>query len=248
MSIQSVIIEDVSSNRENLRNLLFKYCPDVDIIGEAEGVESGINLLEKASPDLVFLDVRLQDGTGFDLLEKLENRNFEVIFVTAYDEYALKAFQLNAIDFLMKPIDPGLLKKAVDKISVKSDLSKENERLRNLVNNLNQNDHQKRIAIPLEDKTEFIELKDILHCESDNNYTIFHLVNGKSILVSRTLKKYEIALENLGFIRVHNSHIVRIEAIQSISRRDGGFLILKNGKRLSISRNRRDFVFSELMK
>ena len=169
-----------------------------------------------------------------------------MIFVTAYDEYALKAFQLNALDYLMKPIDYELLKNSVERVSQVLNLNEENRRLRNLVANMNQADDEKRLAIPLEDKTEFIELKEILHCESDNNYTHFHLTDGRDILVARTLKKFELALKDLGFVRVHNSHIVRIKAIKSISRRDGGFLVLSNNRRIPISRNRKEFVFNQL--
>ena len=247
MSIRSVLIEDILSNRENLRSLLSRHCPEVELIGEADGVESGLRLLANTQPDLVFLDVRLPDGTGFDLLEQSQKRNFALIFVTAFDEYALKAFQLNALDYLMKPIDYKLLKKSVEKVALLENLSDENRRLRNLVTNLKNTDEDKRLALPMEDRTEFIELKQIVYCESENNYTRFHLADGRIILIARTLKKFELALQDSGFIRVHNSFIVRIKSIKSISRRDGGYMILSNDRQIPISRNRKEKVFRHLI-
>lgn len=247
MTIRSLIIDDEASNRQNLGHLLHKYCPQVEIVGEAENAAAGIDLIQQTLPNLLFLDIRMPGGDAFDMLESLETIDFEIIFITAYDEYAFRAFAFNALDYLLKPVNFKLLVAAVEKVQNKLQVQKENLLLKNLVSNLQLENGEKRIALSMEDKTEFIVVKDIIRCQADSNYTRFFLVGNRSILVSKTLKDYEIALENSNFIRVHNSHLVNRAQIQAFSKRDGGYLEMSDGSQVPISRNRKEEVNKRLI-
>lgn len=247
MTIRSLIIDDETSNRQNLGHLLKRYCPQVEVIGEAKDGESGIDLISKTNPDLIFLDIRMPGGDAFDMLEQFQSVDFEIIFITAYDEYAFRAFEFNALDYLLKPVNFQQLTLAVEKAHEKIKLREENLHLKNLINNLQLDNGEKRIALPSEEKTEFVPVKDIIRCQADSNYTRFYLTENRSILVSKTLKDYETALDNSNFIRVHNSHLVNLEQIKAISKRDGGYLEMSDGSQVPISRNRKEEINKLLM-
>lgn len=247
MTIRSLIIDDEASNRQNLGHLLKRYCPQVEIIGEAVDGESGIDLIRKTNPDLIFLDIRMPGGDAFDMLENFFSIDFEIIFITAYDEYAFRAFEFNALDYLLKPVNFKQLIMAVEKAHEKIKLREENLHLKNLVTNLQLENGERRIALPTEEKTEFVPVKDIIRCQADSNYTRFFLIDNRSILVSKTLKDYELALDNSKFIRVHNSHLVNKEQIKAISKKDGGYLEMSDGFQAPISRNRKEEIIRLLL-
>ncbi len=247
MTIQSLIIEDSKKNRENLTSLLSKYCPEIEIIGEAANITQGQELLSKLKPDLVFLDVRMPGGTAFDLLKQLKQISFEIIFITAYDEYALQAFQFNAVDYILKPIDFQELKKAVEKVHTKLDLKKENELLRNMVANENREVLDKRIPLPTENKVEFMPIKEIIRCQAESNYTRFYLKDKSSLLICKTLKEYEKALEPYLFIRVHQSHLVNLREIKAFVRRDNGYVELYDKSVIPVSKTRKEEVQRKLL-
>lgn len=240
MKLRTLIVDDEKANRENLTGLLHRYCPQIQLIGEASTNEEALNQINKLHPDLVFLDVRMPGGDIFTMLEKLENIRFGIIFVTAYDEYAFKAFQFNALDYLLKPVDIHKLIDSVEKAARSINLQEENERLKNLVDNQKRHEQDKRLALPQDDKIDFIPIHQIIRCQAESNYTRFILENHKEILVSRTLKDFEAALESCGFIRTHQSHLVNINHIQSYVKRDGGYLKMSDGSSVPISRSRKE--------
>lgn len=242
MIIQSVIIDDEASNRLNLKRLLERYCADVKIVAEAENGSEGLQKIKEFQPDLIFLDIRMPGMDAFEMLEQIPDIQSEIIFITAYDEYAFRAFAFNALDYLLKPLNFNHLIQAVGKARDKIKLREENQILKNLVNNLQRENGDKRLALPMEEKTEFIAVKDIIRCQADSNYTIFFLLNNKKILVSKTLKEFELALENSGFIRPHNSHLVNTRQIKAFSKRDGGYLEMTDGFQVPISRNRKEEI------
>lgn len=240
MKIRALIVDDETANRENLAGLLRLYCPQVQVIGEAATNDEALSQINALNPDLVFLDVRMPGGDIFMMLEKLENIRFAIIFVTAYDEYAFRAFQFNALDYLLKPVDIHKLTDSVNRAAEAVNLKEENLRLINLVDNQKRNEQDKRIALPQDDKIDFIPIRQIIRCQAESNYTRFILENKREILVSHTLKDFESALESCGFIRTHQSHLVNLNHVQTLIKRDGGYLKMSDGSSVPISRSRRE--------
>ncbi len=240
MKIRALIVDDETANRENLAGLLNRYCPQVLVIGEASTNDEALNQINTLNPDLVFLDVRMPGGDIFSMLEQLENIRFGIIFVTAYDEYAFRAFQFNALDYLLKPVDIFKLIDSVNRATDAINLKEENLRLKNLVDNQKLHEQDKRLALPQDDKIDFIPIRQIIRCQAESNYTRFILENRREILVSHTLKDFEAALESCGFIRTHQSHLVNLNHIQSLVKRDGGYLKMTDGSSVPISRSRKE--------
>ncbi|MCD4747339.1 MAG: LytTR family DNA-binding domain-containing protein, partial [Bacteroidales bacterium] len=223
--INSLIIDDEIQSRDSLKSYLNLYCPEVKLLDEADNVETGIKKIEKYNPELVFLDVQMPDGTGFDLLERIHKRNFNIIFVTAYDKYAIKAFKFSAIDFLLKPVDSDELINAVKKLDLAHEVRLLNKKIELLLQN---KEGFKKIAIPSMNEIEFVQLSDIIRCESDANYTIFYLKDGHKKSVSRTLKEFDEMLSNEGFCRVHHSQLVNLSHVLKYIKGEGGQLVLDN--------------------
>ena len=240
MKIRTLVVEDNPANRENLIGLLHLYCPQVSIIGEAADNDEALEKINTLAPDLVFLDVRMPGGDIFTMLEKVKEIRFGIIFVTAYDDYAFRAFQFNALDYLLKPIDLHKLIDSVNRAIESISLKEENARLRNLVDNQKRTDQDKRIALPQEDRIDFIPIRQIVRCQSESNYTRFFLDSGAVIMVTRTLKEFELALESCGFIRTHQSHLVNSIHVKTLVKRDGGYLKMSDGSSVPISRTRRE--------
>jgi two-component system LytT family response regulator len=236
--LNAVIIEDEKKSREVLRKLIHDYCPDVHISGMAESVSEGIELIRNEKPDLVFLDIEMQSGSGFDLLEKIGKVNFDVIFTTAYEQYALKAIKFSALDYLLKPIDIGELKAAVEKIILRNDRQNENEKVSQLIRNFNHK-LQPKITLSTSDGLVFILVEDIIRCEAQGAYTVFYFKNRKSIMVSKNLKEFQILLEDYQFFRIHNSHLINLNEIEKYKKADGGSVLMSDGSTISISESRR---------
>lgn len=246
--IKAVIVEDEQHNREYLARLLERYFPNICLMDAAKDVNSGLNAIATHQPDLLFLDVEMPDGTGFDLLRQLPAENFSIIFVTAYDHYALEAIRFCAIDYLLKPLKVEQLKTAVQKVVTQRGQQEENRLLRQLLSNLRQsNPQEKRIALPTQEEILLVKVSEIIRCEGENNYTGFHLRDGRYILVSRTLREFEDLLENYGFLRCHQSHLVNLAEVHSFVKSGGGYLLMSNGTRVSVSRHRKDRVMGALM-
>jgi Response regulator of the LytR/AlgR family len=246
--IRAIIVEDEPHNRENLHTLLADFCPSIEVIGLCASASEGRQQIIENRPDLVFLDVEMPGGDGFSLLESLPSCDFEVIFVTAFSNYAIKAIKFSALDYIVKPIDVKELVKAVDKAVVTIRNSRNNFRMQNLLDNKYRKDDKKIIALPLSDKIEFVEIADIIRCEADGNYTFFHLKNGERLLISKTLKEYDELLSHLNFLRVHQSHLINLNEVKSFVKTDGGYILMKDGSNVSISRQRREMVLGILHK
>lgn len=235
-----ILIDDESKSRETLRTFLHDYCPDVEVIGEADGVLAAYKLLKQLTPDAIFLDVQMGDGTGFDLLRKFPGPPFQVIFTTAFDEFALKAFQFNAIDYLLKPIDVDELIRAVQKIQ--PDASG-NSRYSNLVESLEKKTFEK-MALSSSDGLHFVGLEQIIRLEADTNYTTFHLADAAKITVAKTIKYFENLLPDSRFFRPHQSHIINLSRVNSILREDGGYLLMEDQFKVPVSRTKKEILLA----
>lgn len=244
MKIKSIIVDDEKHGRENLAGILMQHCPDVIISGEADSVESAISLIRQHTPDLVFLDIEMPKANGFQLLEHFKDLNFEVIFVTAYDSYAIKAIRFSAADYILKPINYKELKSAVEKVVKRIHLKEENERIKQLHRNIQQPENP-RIGLPTGDRIEFIDVKKIIHCKGESNYTHIYLENNKHLLVAKTLVEFEELLHEHSFIRTHKSHLVNLKHVIAYVM-NIGMLRLSNGEKVAVSRRRKEQVLKIL--
>lgn len=236
MNLRTLIVEDEHASRDILRNYLAKYCPNVEVIGEAVNIDEALLFIRNNKLDMLFLDVEMPYGSGFDLLEKLGNRNFEVVFVTAFNQYAINALNKHASYYLLKPISIDELIKAVDFVTETKIKEMELERSI-LIPKSNQVD--KKITIPTQDGFEVLKMKDIIYCKADDNYTELFLENNKKKLVSKTLKYFEDLLRENGFARIHKSFLVNVAYIASYKKGKGGTIYLLNGKELSVSASKK---------
>lgn len=232
-----VIIDDEVSARNNLARLLENNFPEHEIIGQADGVKKGKSLIDQLEPELIFLDVQMQDGTGFDLLKLVDISKFHLIFVSAYDHFAITAIKFSAVDYLLKPVEIEDLRIAFDKIKQTNYNKDLKQKLDILLSNINRID---KIALPSLSGIEFVKIEDIIRCESDNNYTNFFLKNGNKIIVSKTLKEFEEMLETKGFFRTHKSHIINLNYMKKYVKGEGGYVIMEDGSEVLVSRRRKD--------
>lgn len=244
--INAIIIDDEYHSCDALNMLLHKCCQHVNV---AAICHSGVDAIEKISeitPDLIFLDIEMPYMNGFQMLEQISTVDFEIIFTTSYDQYAIKAFRYSALDYLLKPIDREELKKAVEKVSKKVNPSI-TQQLEILLQRINQPAVQvHRIALPTMQGLEFVRVESIIRCTSSNNYTEFFLKDKKKILVSRTLKEAEDILADHAFIRVHNSHIINVNSVTKYIRGEGGYLVMEDGSTVDVSRSRKEFLLEKL--
>lgn len=245
--LSAVIIDDVASARTNLKADLATYCPQIEVIGEAEGVVSGAKVIRKLQPQVVFLDIQMQDGSGFDLLEVLGNIEFQLIFTTASDAHAIKAFRFSAIDYLLKPIDPDELVEAVAKLHGTQEESPQRQaRIEALLENLNPVKKHTRLALHTLEKVHIVNIEEIVRLESNANYTIFYLENDQQLLVTKTLKEYDKMLSDHDFIRVHQSHLVNAKYIKEFVKIDGGYLVMHHGLDVPVASRKRAQVIQRL--
>lgn len=243
--IRTVLVDDEKHNLTNLRALLNKHCPTIEVLGAASNAEEARKLVLQTNPDLVFLDIHMPDENGFDLLKSLPECSFEVVFVTAFNEYGILAIKFSALDYLLKPINVSELIHAVEKAEKAIKAKKQNIRLENLLHLLEKSrtDTYERIALPTLKETFLVPVCDIIRCESSNNYTTFFLVSGIEHTISRPIYEYEELLESYGFIRCHQSHLVNKSHIKSILNEDGGYLIMQNSTtKIPISKQRKNRI------
>ena len=239
--IRSIIVDDEKHGRENLAGILKEYCPEVHVSGTANSVESAIALIGATTPQLVFLDIEMPNANGFQLLEYFSEINFEVIFVTAYDNYAIKAIRFSAADYILKPINYNDLMAAVRKVAQRIQQRQENDRIKQLQFNM-QEPEKARIGLPTGDRIEFVEVESIIHCKGESNYTHIYQSGGKHLLVAKSLVEFEELLGDLGFIRTHKSHLVNLKHVTALQKNERGKLELTNGEVVAISRRRKDEV------
>ncbi len=240
MRLRTLIIDDESHIRRTLSAMLAAECPNVDVVGTADGVESGLKAIEKFHPDLVLLDIKMADGTGFDLLRRAKPVNFRIIIITAFEEYAIKAFRFSAIDYLLKPVNADDLHEAVEKAagSIGQDFAMQ---LKVLEENLSGKEPaERKIVLRTNDAVWLVKTKEISYCEADLGYTKFFLVNRSPIMVSGNLAEYEETLRESGFFRAHKSFLVNLSEVIRFEKGDGGFLVMSNNDRVPVASRKRD--------
>lgn len=251
--VNALIIDDEVYARNSLKDDLGVYCSDIKLVGEAENAKAGVELISKHKPDLVFLDIDMPNGSGFDLLEKVRAMNktidFGIIFTTAHDKYALKAIKFSALDYLLKPIVSDELISAVKKASLNIPGPFTDIPVETLLSNTRVTGNPlKRIVLSTIDHAYVYDVADIIRCESEGNYTRFYFKSERPILISKTLKEYDNLLRDSGFERIHNSHLINLNYVKMYVKTDGGYLILKDETRIPISQRKKDQVISILSK
>ncbi|MEL6671565.1 MAG: LytTR family DNA-binding domain-containing protein [Bacteroidota bacterium] len=234
--MRAIIVEDELASRETLQAYLSKYCEDVEVIAEAATAQDGIAAIHQHRPDLVFLDVEMPFGNAFDLLEGVDKIDFEVIFVTAYSQYAMQALNCSAAYYLLKPLDIDELVSAVEKVKARLAAQEESVHTRVLLDNIKLvNRQRQKVVLPVLDGFEVVQVQDIVRCQAQGNFTDFIMAEGKKRMICRTLKFYEEVLTPLGFARVHKSHLVNLDYVVGYKKGKGGQLALKNGDVVDVS-------------
>lgn len=239
--IFAVLVDDEDNSLEALEILLNRYCPDVVIKGKAQSVEEAIEVINEVKPELVFLDIALPDGQGFEVLDETKDSDFEVIFTTAYDQYALKAFEFSALDYLLKPINAEKLRQSVERYLEIRGTGTIGERISVLKESLkNLND---RIILSSMDGFEVYKIEDIVRCEANGSYTTFHIKGGRKVVTSKTLNNFERLLEDMPFARVHSKHLVNLNYIKKYISGRGGYIVFEDGSQVDVSeRKKKDFI------
>ena len=243
--ITALLIDDDSNLRNGMKGLLSMYAPDIEILGEADSVKTGINAIEYHQPNVIFLDIQLGDGTGFDILEQLAQKrgsiNAHVVFITAHEQYAVKAFRFSALDYLLKPVDPEDLHAVVEKIKKVLNDNESFAHIDLLLENIRKKvDKFKRIALSTAEGIHLFEVSDIIRLESQDNYTKFYIKDNKPVLISKTLKEYEDLLSEQGFERIHQSHLINLAYLKSYIKKDGGYAVMADNSHLPISQRKKE--------
>jgi two-component system, LytTR family, response regulator len=238
--MNAIIIEDEHHSAEALKTMINDYCPEINLKGIYHSVDDGVKALSKNNTQLVFLDVMLSDGTGFDLLSHFNHPHFQVVFTTAFDQYALKAIKCSALDYLLKPISLKELRIAIEKATESINSNQNGARVHHLLENINEKEKLKHLAVPTMDGFYFVEIKNIVSLKADGSYTHINLANKESLMVSRQLKEYEEMLEADYFFRVHNSYIVNINHIKQYVKGSGGYLNMSDGSTIDVAMRRKE--------
>lgn len=228
--LRAVIIDDIDNIRKENTAIIKSNCPNISIIGQADSVESGIDLIKLTAPDLVFLDVEMPDGTGFDLLQKLMPISFKVIFITGYEDFAIRAFRFSAIDYLLKPLNAEELVEAVKKAEESFSKSVFDTKLNNLFANIERPKNLQKLILKTSDKIYSVNIQDIVSCEADKNYTTFNFINAPKVVVSTNLKEYEMMLAPYNFFRTHKSHLINMTYFDHLIKAEGGNTIVMQNK------------------
>ncbi len=245
--IRAIVIDDEKTSRETIKGLLKKNCHNVELVGEADGFQNGIEKIHAMLPDVVFLDIQMPDGSGFKLLEEVGEIDFEVIFTTAYDQFAIKAIKYSALDYILKPINPEELFNAVNKLTQKLKKGKDNTGLNFLLDTMKSpSSAVKRIVLSDADGFQIVEVDNIIRCEADSCYTKFFLNDKNIILISKTLKDYEEMLSEFGFIRPHKSHLINLKYIKGVIKIDGPIIEMTDGSQIPVARRKKDQILDML--
>ncbi len=245
--IRTVVIDDEPNARQVVKNILELYCKSIEIIGEAESVSEGVKIINKLNPDLVLLDIRMPDGTGFNLLKKVRHLNFHFVFITAHEEYAIQAIRQSALDYIVKPINTNELIAAVEKAELarprESDLK---NKLDTLSYNQSDDRSDKRLVLNTQESIYIVKVEEIVSCMADKNYTEVNILNRKKLVISKTLKDIEEMLLGCGFFRTHQSHLVNLKYIDHYEKGLGGTIIMNDSSRIPVSSRKKD-AFLQLM-
>jgi two-component system LytT family response regulator len=238
--INALIIDDQSHFQEMIKNLLGEYFPEISVLGTAESVEEGVNKIRELKPNLVFLDIELKDGSGFHILQRIKERSFKVIFITAFDNFAIRAIKFSALDYILKPINEFEFKNAVERALEVIEGCEIEEQINNFLIHYEKKTQSKKIVLKTNNSLHLIDIAHIIYAKSDSNYTIFCVQGEEEIMVSRSIKEFEQLLSDYRFFRPHQSYLVNLNQVQKIDKTDGGFLILKNGQEIPISVRRKN--------
>ena len=247
--IKALIIDDEVNGAESLQRLITLVSTEVEVIGLCNSGKTGIESIKLLKPDIIFLDVDMPGMSGFEMLGKIDNRVFEVVFTTAYDEYAIKAFKVNAVDYLLKPIDADDLMNAINKVEERLDKKYESSvlKIEELLKSLKpEKATPNRLSISTTDGIVFIPFDEVQYLIASSNYTDIFLVNGKRYTASKTLKDFEDVLPDTVFYRIHNAHIVNVKQIEKYVRGDGGYVVMKNGESIEVSRRKKQDLLDKL--
>jgi len=238
--ISVVVIDDEQKARETIINILALSNTNLNVVGEADDVNSAYDLINKKHPDLVLLDINLPDGTGFDLIKMFSRINFKVVFITAHEEYAIKAFKFTALDYILKPITAGDLLQAVEKANESINKEENELKINTFLSNL---EKIKKIVLKTSESIHIVRIKNIIRCEADVNYTTFYLDNDEKLLVSKTLKEYAELLDSSGFFRTHQSHLVNHDHILRYDKTEGGHLVMDDESIVPVASRKKDELF-----
>lgn len=239
--LRAIVIDDVDSIRTKNIDLIKTHCPNIAIIGQANSVKSGVSLIKQIVPDLVFLDVEMPDGSGFDLLQMLNPIQFKVIFITGYEDFAIRAFRFSAIDYLLKPLDPTELVEAVNKAEESMHKEVLELKLNTLFSNLERPKNLQKLVLKTAEKIYSVNIQDIINCESDKNYTTFYFINAPKLVVSTTLKEYETLLKPFNFFRAHQSHLINMLYFDHFIKTDGGnTIVMKNKNKIPLATRKKE--------
>ena len=245
--LKAIIVDDEQHCTDRLRTLLQKSNGIIDLIGDFSTMEEAVVAIENLNPDVVFLDVHLHDKTGFDLLKQLEKVDFEVVFTTAYDSYAVEAFKFSAIDYLLKPVAMDDLQLAVEKLKKNASMKDVSRKIETLFHNLeDKTERRKKIAVPTLEGLTFINIEDIIRCRSDANYTHIYLIANKKLTVAKTLKYFENLLEPYDFFRTHQSHLINLAFIDKYAKGKGGYILMSDGAHVEVAVRRKEEFLKKL--
>jgi len=241
--LKAIIIEDETKARRVLEELIKEYCSDIEVLASVDSVPEGVKAIKKFEPNIVFLDIEMPQYNGFQLFDFIEDVNFEVIFTTAYQEYAIQAFEVSAIAYLLKPIQIEKLIQSVEKVKEKN-LQQTKERIQTMKSNLGQ-EKVNKVALPISEGFLFVELNDIMYLTAEGAYTTIILRDGRKFLVSRNIKSFEDIFTHSFFFRPHRSYLINLNAVKQFIRQDGGYILMENGDSVSISKEKKeDFLMA----
>lgn len=236
--LRSVILEDELPSREALQRMLSEFCPQIEVVGHAGTISEAIDVIQTAKPELILSDIRLGEGDAFQVLHRLEADDFGIIFITAHNEYAIKAFKFNALDYLLKPVDPADLVQAVEKVWKRKNIR---PRITPMLDNMRMIKNENPvITLSTADSLEYIHVRDIIRCRADGAYTTFYISGRDPVMVSKTLKEYDTLLSPFQFFRVHQSHLINLREVNRFLKLDGGSVVLHDGSQVPVSRSKKD--------
>lgn len=246
--IKAILVDDEARALTSLEKLLGMHCPDVGVIGSCRDADEAVEMFRLLQPDLVFLDISMPGKDGFELLQSLPRIPFEIIFVTAYNQYVLQAFQFSAVDYILKPVDYRLLVGAVDRAVQRIEQKAGTQHIETLLHNIRipDNPRKRKLCVPSLRGFQVFESQDILYCEANSNYTNIHFLNRPAILASKPLLEYETLLQDSGFVRIHKSYLVNLDHIKEYVKGEGGSLILSNGKEVEVSRRKKEELLRKM--
>ena len=248
MTLTAIIVDDEQDSRETLRNYIGKYCPQIIIMSECANINEAREAILKYKPQLVFLDIEMPHGNAFDLLEQWGEIDFEIIFITAFSQYAVQAFNLSAANYLLKPVDIEELEKAVAHVEQLISQKERLSRAKILLENMSAlNSQNRKLVLPLMEGFDVVKMSDILYCEAQDNFTCFYFSNGKKSMICRNLKFYESALSEFGFCRIHRSYMVNLEYVKRYNKGKGGSVVLENGKEIMVSNNKKEELIRRIV-